>query len=90
MRPVRGKYICIMLTGRAYGTLGGIKINWRTEVLDTENKPIPGLYAAGSDTCEIYDGTYLYLLPGNTMGYALNTGRIAAERAAEYIEKRSV
>ena len=90
MRPVRGKYICIMLTGRAYGTLGGIKINWKTQVLDTENKPIPGLYAAGNDTCEMYNGTYLYLLPGNTMGYAINTGRIAAERAAEYIEKNNL
>ncbi len=86
MRPIRGRYIAIMLSGRAYGSLGGIKINYKTQVLDTENKPIPGLYAAGVDACDIYNGTYLYLLPGNTMGFALNTGRIAAERAAQYIE----
>ena len=84
MRPVRGKYICIMLTGRAYGTLGGIKINWRTEVLDTENKPIPGLYAAGSDTCEIYDGAAIFL----ERLYAVNAIISLADR--EHADKRLI
>lgn len=86
MRPIRGKYIMIKLAGRAYGSLGGIKINYKTQVLDRENRPIPGLYSAGTDACDIYNGTYLYLLPGNTMGFAINTGRIAGERAAEYLD----
>lgn len=89
MRPVRGKYIMIKLTGRAYGSLGGIKINYKTQVLDHDDRPIPGLYSAGTDACDIYKGTYLYLLPGNTMGFATNTGRIAGERAAEYIDSLS-
>ena len=29
-------------------------------------------------------------LPGNTMGFALNSGRIAGENAAEYINRESV
>ncbi|NLT39948.1 MAG: FAD-dependent oxidoreductase [Clostridiales bacterium] len=68
----------------AYGTLGGIKINTRAEVLDKDWNAIPGLYAAGTDTCAIYGDSYMFLLPGNTMGYCLNTGRFAGESAADY------
>jgi len=34
---------------------------------------IPGLYAAGVDACTIYGDSYVFVLPGNTMGFALNT-----------------
>jgi fumarate reductase flavoprotein subunit len=47
---------------------------------------IPGLYAAGTDACSIYGDTYVFILPGNTMSFALNSGRIAGENAAEYIK----
>jgi fumarate reductase flavoprotein subunit len=70
----------------AYGSLGGIKINYKTEVLNKDWKKIPGLYAAGSDTCSIYGDTYPFILPGNTMGYALNSGRIAGENASAYVK----
>lgn len=69
----------------AYGSVGGIKINHRTEVLDKNWEKIPGFYAAGSDACSIYGDSYVFVLPGNTMGFAVNTGRIAGENAAEYI-----
>jgi len=68
-----------------YGTLGGIRINQNAEVLDDKWLPIPGLYAAGTDTCSIFGDSYMFLLPGNTMGYCLNTGRFAGESAAEYV-----
>lgn len=70
----------------AYGSLGGIKINAKTEVIDKNWKPLPGLYAAGTDACAIYGDSYVFVLPGNTMGFALNTGRIAAENALSYIQ----
>jgi fumarate reductase flavoprotein subunit len=70
----------------AYGSLGGIKINYKTEVLTKDWEAIPGLYAAGTDACSIYGDSYVFILPGNTMGFALNTGRIAAENALEYIK----
>ncbi|MFH1152844.1 MAG: FAD-dependent oxidoreductase [Pseudomonadota bacterium] len=70
----------------AYGSLGGIKINARAEVIDKNWSPIPGLYAAGTDACTIYGDSYVFVLPGNTMGFALNTGRIAAENAVAYIK----
>lgn len=73
----------------AYGTLGGIKINHRTEVLDKKWDTMPGLYAAGTDACSIYGDSYVFVLPGNTMGFALNSGRMAGENAAEYCKKIS-
>ena len=69
-----------------YGTLGGIKINYKTEVLTKEYTVIPGLYAAGTDACAIYGDSYVFVLPGNTMGFAVNSGRIAGENAAEYVK----
>ena len=44
--------------------------------------PSPGLCAAGLDACTIYGDSYPFILPGNTMGFTLNTGRIAGENAA--------
>jgi fumarate reductase flavoprotein subunit len=88
LRPIKTPkfYAGKQLPG-AYGSLGGIKINHKTEVLDKDWKKIPGLYAAGTDACSIYGDTYVFILPGNTMGFALNSGRIAGENAAEYIKE---
>ena len=89
LRPIKEPkfYAGRQLPG-AYGTLGGIKINHRTEVLDKNWKVIPGFYAAGTDACSIYGDTYVFILPGNTMGFALNSGRIAGESAAEFAKTK--
>jgi succinate dehydrogenase/fumarate reductase flavoprotein subunit len=68
-----------------YGTLGGIKINHKTEVLTKDYEVIRGLYAVGTDTCGIYGDSYAFVLPGNTIGFAVNSGRIAGENVLEYI-----
>lgn len=67
----------------SYGTLGGIGVNSKLQVVDTANQAIPGLYSAGTDSCEIFGDSYMFLLPGNTMGYSINSGRIAARSAME-------
>lgn len=84
LRALKGKLYAVALCLGAYGSLGGIQVNYKFQVMDEKNEPIPGLYASGSDTCDIYGDTYLFPLPGNTMGYAVNSGRLAAERAADY------
>ena len=87
LQALEGKHFyAVRMFSGAYGTLGGIKINRKLEVLTEDWKKIRGFYAAGSDVCDIYNGTYQYLLAGNTMGFAVNSGRMAAEYAAEYIE----
>ncbi|MFC1917723.1 FAD-binding protein [Chloroflexota bacterium] len=75
-------------------TLGGLKINPDAQVLDRENKPIKGLYAAGSivnwsfgmpyyvENVRTFKGSYH---AGNSSGLAtaLAFGRIAGKNAAE-------
>jgi fumarate reductase flavoprotein subunit len=86
LRPVkRPQFYAGKLFPNAIGSLGGIKINHRTEVLNKDDEVIPGLYAAGLDANSIYGDSYAFLLPGNTMGFALNSGRIAGENAADYV-----
>lgn len=64
----------------------GIRVNHKTEVLTNQYDVIPGLYAAGIDAfCNIYYDTYPNVLPGNKMGFSLNSGRIAGENAVEYL-----
>ena len=68
------------------GTPEGVKVNYRTEVLTGDFSVIPRLYAAGGDmVCNLYKDIYPNILPGNAMGFALSTGRIAARSALEYI-----
>ena len=74
-------YACAQYCG-AYGTLGGVLINDRMEVMDDDYEVIPGLYCVGTDACTIYGDSYNYAIPGNTMGFCLNSGRIAGENAA--------
>ena len=66
-------------------TQGGIKINHRMEVLNSQDEPIPGLYAAGDDTGGWEPDTYNVNLSGSGLGFALNSGRIAGENAAQYV-----
>ncbi len=90
MRPIKkAPFYAAKMRPGGYGTLGGIKVNHKMEVLTLDDHIIPGLYASGTDTCAIYGDSYMFLLPGNTMGYALNSGRIAGESAAEYLEQFS-
>jgi fumarate reductase flavoprotein subunit len=64
---------------------GGIMINEKMEVLDDKDKPIPGLYAAGSTAGCWESESYCYRLTGHLVGFALNSGRIAGESAVQYL-----
>jgi fumarate reductase flavoprotein subunit len=69
------------------GTIGGIKINHQMEVLNHQEEPIPGLYAGGNDTGGWESDTYSLILSGFAFGFAVNSGRIAGENAAQHIRK---
>lgn len=82
LRPLRGnKWYAGRHFPSAYGSAGGIKINEKTQVIGPDWKPIPGLYAAGTDACSIYGDSYPFIFPGTSMGFAVNTGRMAGEQA---------
>ncbi len=87
LRPLfKPPYYAAAIHPGGYGTVGGVRINENCEACADDYLPIPGLYCAGADSCNIYDDSYMFLLPGNSMGYAVNTGRIAGMSAANYIK----
>ena len=57
------------------------------EVLNHQDKPVPGLYAAGVATSGWEAETYCSDLNGSAFGFAINSGRIAGETAAASISK---
>ena len=61
-------------------TMGGVKIDTETRVLNTEGEAIPGLYAAGEVCGGIHAGNRL---GGNAMTDFLVFGRIAGANAAK-------
>ena len=88
MRPVRkGPFYALQSFIGAYGTLGGVKVDRKFRAIDEDWEPIPGLYSVGTDCCNIYGDTYPFVLPGNTMAFCLNSGRMAGEYVAEYINE---
>jgi fumarate reductase flavoprotein subunit len=87
MKPIRTpKFYAGRRVPGGFGTLGGIKINYKTEVLNKEFEVIPGFYAAGTDANSIHADCYTFILPGGSLGFALNSGRMAGENATTYVK----
>lgn len=85
LRPVATPpFYATKLKPRFLGTLGGVRINEKTEAVTDEGKSIPGLYVVGTDAGGMYGDSYDLLLGGGTVGFAVNSGRIAAENATQY------
>ena len=81
MIPVAGdEYYAFRMTPGTSVTFGGLEIDTSARVLDTELKPIPGLYAAGEVAFTgLFDAEYPCC--GMAIGSAVYYGRIAAESA---------
>lgn len=63
-------------TFASFFTLGGLKINPSAQVVDHDNKAIPGLYAAGRCSCGIFGE---YAGSGSSIADGLTFGRIAGK-----------
>jgi 3-oxosteroid 1-dehydrogenase len=76
-------YYATKMEAGALGTCGGPKTNGNAQVLDWDNNPIEGLYAAGNAMAAVlaqgYPGAGGTLGPGMTFGY------IAGRHAATYL-----
>ncbi len=72
-------YVAYPVTGGLTFTYGGVKINRRAQVLDTEDLVIPNVYAAG----ELTGAFFYYNYPGASgLMRGAVTGRIAGTNAA--------
>jgi len=78
---VQPPYYAIKVTPGVHYCMGGLAIDSKTRVLDSHDRPIPGLYAAGEATGGIHGKDRL---GGNSLTDAMVFGRIAGEEAAFY------
>ena len=70
------------------GTMGGIKINEKAEVVSKNETVIPGLYAAGFDAGGMYGDSYpIKCSSGLASAFALNSGRIAGKNVLKFLGK---
>ncbi|HLP46004.1 MAG TPA: FAD-binding protein, partial [Candidatus Kapabacteria bacterium] len=83
----KGKFYAVKSTYQAFTTLGGVKINHKTEVLNEILNVIPGLYAIGNCAGGMYAWEYEVFTTGGALGFAVNSGRIAGENCLEYLGK---
>jgi len=82
------KYYAVKARTVFLGTMGGIKINGKAEVLDKKDAVIPGLYAAGFDAGGMYGDSYpMKCSSGLASAFALNSGRIAGKNALRFLSK---
>ncbi len=80
------KFYAVKVRTVFLGTLGGIKINEKTEVIDKKGNIIPGLYAVGYDAAGMWGDSYCFrAASGSSSGFAANSGRIAGKNALKYM-----
>ncbi len=88
MRPLNTqKLYAVQLRSNFFAAYGGLNVNRRFQVLDTQNHPIPGLYAAGLEVSGMVGHTYSTWSSGHAFGFAAYSGRHAALNAAKAIGK---
>ena len=83
-----GPYYAFKIKCGYFCTNDGLEVTPQAQVLDMNGNVIPGLYAGGNDAGGWCGDTYdIALVPGTTQGWAVNSGRFAAEDAARYLNK---
>lgn len=75
-------YYAIKIAPGIHYTMGGVKVNTNTEVLNKDNQPIKGLYAAG----EVVGGLHgENRIGGNSVAEIIIFGRQAGLKSAEFV-----
>lgn len=75
-------YFGAFFGGHVLCTLDGLRIDEHMRVLNTERKPIEGLYAVGNCSGSMYAGSYPELFIGNANGRAITHARHAVMHIA--------
>ena len=78
-------YVAYPATGGITFTFGGIRVNTEAEVVDSSNRPMPGLFATG----EITGGFFYHNYPGGTgLTRGAVFGRLAGRNAWSFAVER--
>ncbi len=87
LRPLLGpRYYAVKGRTVFLGTMGGIRINDRMEVLDKKDDVISGLFAGGFDAGGMYGDSYpIKGSSGLASAFAYNSGRIAGRSMLRYL-----
>lgn len=75
-----GPFYAVKVQPGCFGTFAGLKTDGQARVLDAGGRPIPGLYAAGTDMASVMGGWYPS--GGINLGPALTFGYVAGRHAA--------
>jgi succinate dehydrogenase/fumarate reductase flavoprotein subunit len=73
-------FYAIRVFAGCVGTFAGLQTNEHAQVVDTQRRPIQGLYAVGNDMASITGGDYI--AGGCTLGPGMTFGFVAARHAA--------
>ncbi|EHQ59872.1 fumarate reductase flavoprotein subunit [Paenibacillus dendritiformis C454] len=76
-------YYAIKIAPGIHYTMGGVKINTNTEVLNKDGQPIPGLFAAGELTGGLHGQNRI---GGNSVAEIIIFGRQAGIKSAEFVQ----
>ena len=74
----KGPFYAIAVTPAVHHTMGGIKIDPKTQVYNVKGQVIPGFFAAGEVTGGVHGGNRL---GGNAQADIVTFGRIAGQQA---------
>ena len=77
----QGKYYVIKAVPSTHHTMGGVKIDPKTQVYNTKGQIIPGYFAAGEITGGVHGGNRL---GGNAQADIVTFGRIAGQQSYIY------
>ena len=77
-------YYAIKIAPGIHHTMGGVKIDTKAQVIGTDGKPIPGLFAAGEVTGGVHGGNRI---GGNAVSDIVVFGTVASNSAIAYCDK---
>ena len=62
-----------------FSVLGGPRTNWKMQICDADDRPIPGLWCLGSMVGDFYAGCYNFRIAGENYGACMTFGYLTGE-----------
>jgi succinate dehydrogenase/fumarate reductase flavoprotein subunit len=76
-------YGCSLSDRLFFTVLGGPRTNYKMQICNAGDEPIPGLWCVGSMVGDMYANCYNFRIPGQNYGACLTFGYLTGKRVAE-------